>query len=457
MRVYFFKRINLSSRYAFGSYSTLQNLKTVRNISLIYFLMNLSIRLVARLTNLPFHSLDNIDEINNANLLSTIITPFFYFGSIMLIKYFEHNRLVSLLDRALILLFALFVITNGMRVTFFVMHNPRNSLVMYLAALTLVGVFFTFEYYETLFIIFITASIFMLIVPHYQHSFGEQFLNNLVSFVLLVLFFCISRYIFSYRADNYLKLKAIEEKNQQIETASQIKNEILGIVAHDLRNPLAAIKTIAMMMEEDINMDADNLDSLQMIKTSCDKATSIINDLIETAQIDKDNVFDIEEVELNQYLLKIVDEWVKNKKGQANILFYGTDQPIYTHINLEKMQRVLDNLISNAIKFSGEGDHVEIILREVDGSIFIDVKDFGMGIPEKLLPYIFDRFSRASRKGIRGEESIGLGLSIVRQIVRKHGGEIEVRSTEAKGTTFTINMTPNPAAVKLNKNMSVVE
>jgi len=415
--------------------------------------MNLTIRFIGKYTSVPFNSLDNIDEIDRANLLSTIITPFFYFGSILLIKYFERNRLVSIIGRALILLFALFVITNGMRVTFFVMHNPRNSLVMYLAALMLVGVFFTFEFYETLFVIFIAATTFMLILPYYQHSLGEQLLNDIVSFVLLVMFFCISRFIFSYRADNYLKLKAIEEKNLQIETASQLKNEILGIVAHDLRNPLAAIKTIAMMMEEDVTMDADNLDSLQMIKTSCDKATSIINDLIETAQNDKDNEFDIEEVELNQYLLKIVDEWVKNKKGQANILFYGTDQPIYTHINLEKMQRVLDNLISNAIKFSGENDHVEIILREVEGLIFIDVKDFGMGIPEKLLPYIFDRFSRASRRGIRGEESIGLGLSIVRQIVRKHGGEIEVHSTEAQGTTFTINMTP----VKHSNNISLIK
>lgn len=102
----------------------------------------------------------------------------------------------------------------------------------------------------------------------------------------------------------------------------------------------------------------------------------------------------------------------------------------------------MDNLISNAIKFSGESDHIEITLRDVNEQIFIDVKDFGMGIPENLLPYIFDRFSRASRRGIRGEESVGLGLSIVKQIVNKHGGDIEVHSTEKEGTTFTIHMTP---------------
>jgi two-component system sensor histidine kinase VicK len=442
MTVYFFTRINQASRSAFRSFCTLQNLRTVKNISLVYFIINLSIRILGTFTNLPFNNINHVDELSRANMISTLTTPLFYLAAVLLIKYYERNRLVTKLGYVLVILFAMFVITNGMRVTFFAMHNPRNTLVMYLAALTLVGVFFTIEYYETFIIVAVTSIIFMLVIPTYQPGFSEQLLNNVVSFVLLTLFFCISRYLFSYRADNYLKLKAIEEKNVEIETASRLKNEILGIVAHDLRNPLTAIYTLAMIMEDDRTINAENQENLKMIKASCDKATSIINDLIETAHNDKDNVFDIEEVELNQYLLKIVDEWVKNKTSHTNILYYGTDKPIYTHINMEKMQRVMDNLISNAIKFSGESERVEVKLRNDDGQIFIDVKDFGMGIPERLLPYIFDRFSRASRRGIRGEESVGLGLSIVKQIVEKHGGEIGVVSTEKEGTTFTIHMTP---------------
>lgn len=442
MTVYFFSRINNASRSAFRSYCTLQNLRTVKTISLIYFLLNLGIRTLATFTMLPFNSMSHVDELAQANFISTLTSPVFYFAALILIKYYDRNPILKILSYVTVILFALFVITNGMRVTFFAMHNPRNTLVMYLAALTLAGVFFTIEYFETLIIVVVTSALFMLVIPHYQPSFSEQLLNDIVSFVLLMLYFCISRYLFSYRADNYLKLKAIEEKNMEIETASQLKNEILGIVAHDLRNPLAAIRTLAMMMEEDKNIDADNQENLQMIKTSCDKATSIINDLIETASNDKDSVFDIEEVELNQYLLRIVDEWAKNKAGPSNILYYGTDKPIFTHINMEKMQRVMDNLISNAIKFSGESERVEVRLHEAGGQVYIDVKDFGMGIPESILPYIFDRFSRASRRGLRGEESVGLGLSIVKQIVEKHGGEITVTSAEREGTTFTIHMTP---------------
>jgi two-component system sensor histidine kinase VicK len=442
MKVHFFTCLNSLYRSAFRNYCTLQNLRIVKAVSLIYFLLNITLRLIVVAYNLPIQNLKHYQEFNNANIFSTIITPCFFFGSIWLIRLYERESPKKLLSQVFALSFALFVMVMAMRTTFFTMHNPRNTLVMYLIGIVIAGVFFTFEYFETLVLALITGLCFAMLIPYYQESPAEIIMNNLASFVLLVLFFCISRFSFSYRADNYLKIRAIEEKNLEIETASRLKNEILGIVAHDLRNPLTAIRTLAVMMEDDETMDADNQENLQMIKASCDKATSIINDLIETAHNDKDNVFDIEEVELNQYLLRIVDEWAKNKTDHTNILYYGTNRPIFTHINMEKMQRVMDNLISNAIKFSGESEHVEIRLRDSGGQIFIDVKDFGMGIPENLLPFIFDRFSRASRRGIRGEESVGLGLSIVKQIVEKHGGNIEVMSTEKQGTTFTIHMTP---------------
>lgn len=105
----------------------------------------------------------------------------------------------------------------------------------------------------------------------------------------------------------------------------------------------------------------------------------------------------------------------------------------------------MDNLISNALKFSGENNHIEISLSTSDINIFICVKDFGIGIPQEHLPHIFDRFSKARRAGLRGETPVGLGLSIVHQIVKKHRGEIEVESLENGGTTFTITL-PKTAA-----------
>lgn len=442
MRVYFFTRINTGYRDIFRSYSTLQNLKTVKIIGIIYFLLNVTLRLLILAYDIPIQHIKHYDEFNEANIFSSIIIPFFVLLSVLLVNQFERGKPKLLLSQLLVLIFGLFVLFSGMRATFFTMHNPRNSMLMYLVGVVVTATFFTFEFFETIILAVAAEICFNLLLPYYQEGTSEIIMNNLGSIVILVVFYCISRFAFSYRADNYMKLKAIEEKNLEIETASRLKNEILGIVAHDLRNPLTAIRVLACMMEEDRTINEDNQENVQMIKASCDKANAIINDLIETAHNDKDNVFEIEEVELNQYLLRIVDEWAKNKTGHTNILYYGTNKPIYTHINAEKMQRVMDNLISNAVKFSRDNEHVEIRLRVDDfGQIFIDIKDSGMGIPESMLPYIFDRFSRASRRGLRGEESVGLGLSIVKQIVEKHGGSIEVSSTEKKGTTFTIHMT----------------
>jgi two-component system, OmpR family, sensor histidine kinase VicK len=438
MRVHFFSSIDLPYRSSFRSFYTLQNLQTVKAVSAVYFVANLFLRIIGYANNITNSNITNIDEYDAANWFSLAVSPIFYFISIVLIKHFDDSKKVLAIAQTFVIVFALFAILSSMRSTFFVMHNPRNTMVLYFMGLIITSIFFTFEYLQTLFIAFITGACFALVLPFYQTEINEIVMNNLASIVLLIAFFCISRFCFSYRADNFLKLKAIEEKNMEIENASTIKNEILGIVAHDLRNPLAAIKTIAMVMEDDETVNADNKDNLQMIKSACDKAVSIINDLLETAQ-NETLEFDIEATELNQFLQKAVNDWKRNTNARVNLLYYGTAEPVYSGINAEKMQRVMDNLISNAIKFSGDSN-VEVSLQALNSQVIINVKDFGMGIPNDLLPFIFDRFSKASRKGLRGEESVGLGLSIVRQIIKKHGGEIEVDSVEQHGTTFTITL-----------------
>jgi two-component system, OmpR family, sensor histidine kinase VicK len=194
-----------------------------------------------------------------------------------------------------------------------------------------------------------------------------------------------------------------------------------------------------LMELEDINDEVYNY--LQMINASCDKATAIIHDLIETAQNDENRgEFELIDTNINEFLSTIVDEWLKNKKESVGITYCDAGHTVHTGIQREKMQRVMDNLISNALKFSGEDDHIEIKLTDSADAVFISVEDFGIGIPQEYIPHLFDRFSVARRNGLRGETSVGLGLNIVHQIVKKHHGEIEVESTEQAGTTFTITL-----------------
>jgi len=443
MRILFFSRAGSSGRAAFRSYYILQNLKTTKTTSLIYFIFCIIIRIVFSVYNLPNKTIPHIGDYNYSNWESLIITPFFYLAANQAIKRFKPGKKSLRIAQLLVFLFALFIITCGMRATFYSMYNPRNTLVMYMLGLIIVSAFYAFEYYETIFIALTASIIFTTVLPFYQDTINELILNNLASLILLTSFFCISRYVFSYRADNFFKLKAIEQKNVEIEIASTAKNEILGVVAHDLRNPLAVIKSVTMLMEMDDDMSDENRNNFEMIKTSCDKAASIIHDLLETAQNDILNEFELERTELGQFIADNVKEWNKNKRGQVNIIYHPAGHLVYGYINKEKMQRVIDNLISNAIKFSGISDHIDISLQNSNNHILIGVKDFGIGIPDDLLPYIFDRFSRARRAGIRGEASVGLGLNIVHQIISKHNGEIEVCSGPTSGTTFTIKL---PAA-----------
>lgn len=440
MKIHFFSRAEKSGRFAFHSYYVLQNLRTVRTVSLIYLIFAVIIRFIFSAYDLPGHHIGHIDDYNSANWLVLFITPVFYIASRILLSKFSRTPRMLLMAQALALVFALYIIISTMRATFFSMYNPRNSLVMYLMGLIMVSVFFTFEYYETIFIIVVAELFFTLLLPYYQHAINELILNNLASLILLVCFFSISRYLFSYRADNFFKLRAIEEKNLEIETASIIKTEILGVVAHDLRNPLAIIKSAATLMEMEDGVNEEVYSYIQMINTSCEKATAIINDLIETAQNEYLEELELTDTNINEFLSTIVNEWTKNKKDSVSIQYTDAPYIIHTSIQREKMQRVMDNLISNALKFSEEDNYIEIKLADAADAVIITVEDFGIGIPADYLPHIFERFSKGRRNGLRGEESVGLGLSIVRQIVKKHRGNIDVKSSEQNGTIFTITL-----------------
>ena len=143
-------------------------------------------------------------------------------------------------------------------------------------------------------------------------------------------------------------------------------------------------------------------------------------------------------MELNKLLNEIIFFWKIEKDTKKNIELISNVNPVYALINNEKFYRILDNLIGNALKFSKQKSKIEVLLNRRDDDVIIEIKDHGVGIPKNLMPYIFEPFSAAGRKGLRGEQSTGLGLSIVKQIVEKHNGKIEVESQQGIGSTFKI-------------------
>lgn len=381
----------------------------------------------------------NFPEFNYTNWAYIIITPIFYLIGWQLLTAFNKKKKVTALMSFFVIIFSVYILCAGILSSFIAMYNPRDNLTLYLVALITISVMCVFEYEDIIMLTILTELIFTIVLFYCEADPTEVIYNQLTSIVLLCGFYFISRYAYSYKASHFIQFNEIRLKNMEIEKASDFKNDVLGMVAHDLRNPIAAIESIAMIMELEM-ADDEAQDNLDMIRTSCIKARSIVTDLLEVAKNENDRLFETRQVDLNQWLRGVISIWKNTSDVKNNIVLTEYEPQIIVNINTDKFNRVLDNLISNALKFSKEGDNLDLILSRENDMALVQVQDHGLGIPQEMLPHIFERFTKAGRKGLKGETSTGLGLSIVKQIVEKHGGQISVASEEGVGSTFSIRL-----------------
>ena len=430
---------NLPGKYknAYRDYYTSQNLASVRVGSVIFLVLNVVIRALYFIFPLSLTRAENFPEFDITNWVFMASALVFYIISNFLIDEFRKNKKTTAIMSLFVFSFSLYIILCGMFSSFIATANPRNALTLYLISLTVISILCVFEYYETIILIIAVELLFTSLLIHSHTDPTEMIYNQMVSIILLGGFYLISRYFFSYKANYWMQVNEIREKNLEIERGSEFKSQLLGTVAHDLRNPIAAVETLAMMMEmEDI--DADTQDTLNLMKASCIRARTIIDDLLESARNENSTEFITVKTELNSLIRDNIEVWKIQKEAKNTIELISSINPAYALINHEKFTRVLDNLIGNALKFSKEKSKIEVFLSKRNQHIIIEVKDRGLGIPKDMLPIIFTPFSKAGRTGLKGEQSTGLGLSIVKQIIEKHNGKIEVESEVGKGSTFRI-------------------
>ena len=411
----------------------------MRTCSAIFLVLNLIIRSLYLIFPESLTKAQNFPEFDFSNWIYIGVTPFFFIGSYLLIIYYKKNRKALAFIGIFVFLFSLYLVCCGIISSFIATSDPSNALTLYMVPLVIVSAVFVFELYETILLIIAVEVVFTAMLIFAQSSPTEMVYNELISIILLCGFYLTSRYFYSYKANYYKQVIEIREKNNEIENAAIFKNQVLGMVAHDLRNPLAAVESTAMIMEME-EVDDETQENINIIKESCVKARGIILDLLEAARNDDQNTIETVQVDLNLFVRKIIDSWKIHNETRNVITFNSTYIPLYVEINKEKFHRVMDNLISNALKFSKENDKVEIQLDKENKMAIVEIKDHGLGIPKDMLPHLFDRFSKAGRTGLRGEQSTGLGLSIVKQIVERHKGKIEVSSVENQGSTFTIKL-----------------
>ncbi|MVN23174.1 sensor histidine kinase [Mucilaginibacter arboris] len=399
--------------------------------------MNLFLRIVSFFYQKDLSAFKYYQEHNFVNWMHLLVLPLFLFLDRLLLMAYQHKTKITIyVTRIFTIAFGSYLVISGMLTSFMAMHNPHNTLTFFMVALIITAGTLVFEVPEVIIIIAVIEAVFYALLKFNIANNTDFIYNILASIVLSTGFYMVSRYLYTYKFKNFLQLIQIEQNNIELQKASNFKNEVLGMVAHDLRNPIAAIESIASLMEMD-ELDKETGENVTMIKASCVKAREIVNELLEAARDESDLELVTTVVNVNELLVSLVNEW-KNQNVGNEIVFVSADKNSYSNINTEKFHRVLDNLITNAVKFSEPEGKIEVRLTEVKQDVCIEVKDYGIGIPQHLLPYIFDRFTKSSRKGLRGEKSTGLGLNIARRIVEKHGGTMEAESIENEGSIFRI-------------------
>ncbi len=232
----------------------------------------------------------------------------------------------------------------------------------------------------------------------------------------------------------------------RLRRANEFKNEVLGTIAHDLKNPLAVILGRAEMLNELAEMRPAPIDKLREqlghIRSSAAQLTGMVNDLVADAMMDAlDISIRRERVDIAAVLAEVVtaNKGLADRKHQAIQL--AAPPMRWATCDPDRLREAVDNLLSNAIKYSPHGGRIELSMLGDDETTTILVRDEGAGLSQEDLGRLFGRFQRLSAKPTGGESSTGLGLSIVKRIVELHGGSVAAASDgPGRGATFTIRL-----------------
>ena len=234
-----------------------------------------------------------------------------------------------------------------------------------------------------------------------------------------------------------LDLIRIKEK---LELSNGEKDRIMQVLAHDLRSPLSGIYTMAGLLLDKNRFSERNSQMLQLINDSSLSAYEMVGDLIDsisdnsthTMKLAKENL-----VSVLQRCIHLLKFRAAEKRQKIHLKNSGA---VFSCIDTPKLERVMNNLINNAIKFSPKNSGIVVEVKEKETFLQISVADEGIGIPAELQDKVFDAFTKGKRYGTSGERPFGLGLSICRQIVEAHKGTIWFESETGKGTIFYVQL-----------------
>lgn len=234
--------------------------------------------------------------------------------------------------------------------------------------------------------------------------------------------------------------RMLAQKNETLEDLHREKDGLIGVVAHDLRSPLNRIAGLTQILAFNSHLSTEEKEIITIIQKVCKDGNGLIRDLLDINQYENSEALNITEVSLTHYVSSLLGHYTHqlDKKDLKMFFEYETEASIKTDASY--LDRILDNIITNAIKFSPAGRNIYVRILKQSETVKIVIQDEGQGFHPDDLPHLFRKFKKLSARPTGGESSTGLGLSIVKSLVEKIKGSIKVESSWGKGATFVIEL-----------------
>jgi signal transduction histidine kinase len=241
------------------------------------------------------------------------------------------------------------------------------------------------------------------------------------------------------------QLREQEARRMALEEATKMKNDFIGFISHELRNPLTSIRgfiqTLAVSEGSEID-EKDRKEFYEIIESEADRMMTLLNDLLDSSILEakRSLKLNLAPMDIRPLIVKIVRSvqfskyWTEAHRIEMNI---SENIPEMT-ADQDRLTQVFLNLLSNAVKYSPEGGLIRVNVCEDSDKIIVSVKDSGLGMTAEQMTRLFEKYERIDREEIQRIPGSGLGLFLTKKLVELHGGSITCDSMQGKGSTFTV-------------------
>jgi signal transduction histidine kinase len=246
--------------------------------------------------------------------------------------------------------------------------------------------------------------------------------------------------------------RQLAEQNERLRQLDALKDEFISLVSHELRTPLTSIRGYVELLGDDDGLTDEQRRFLGIVDRNAGRLLDLVSDLLFLAQVDAGRMtFDLRPVDLEAVVLECVESSLPAAAAKGIALRADTERVADVEGDPARLAQVLDNLVSNAIKFTPHSGRVDVRLLRAGGSAVLEVQDTGHGLAEDEQAHLFERFFRSSRAAEDAIPGTGLGLAIAKTIVERQGGRIALESSVGAGTTVRVELPLSPRTLRRSR------